>query len=214
MVHNLGEKDSIANQYMSEIRDRVIQQDRSRFRHNMQRLGRIMATEISGDMPYASREVVTPLGTRKINVLKEQPVLVTVLRAGFPYFQGFLDVFDQAEAGFVSAGREEGGNEISINLGYVAAPSLTNRTLILIDPMLATGRSFVRSFSALMLQGKPRFIYIAAMVSAPEGIQYLQENISVPYSIWTFAIDEKLDHRFYIVPGLGDAGDLCFGEKI
>lgn len=214
MVHNLGEKNSIANQYMSEIRDRSIQQDRSRFRLNMQRLGRIMATEISRDMRYVSHEVETPLGTKRINVLEEQPVLVTVLRAGFPYFQGFLDVFDQAESGFVGAAREEGGKEISINLGYVSTPSLANRTLILIDPMLATGRSFVRSFDALMLQGRPRFIYIAALVSAPEGIQYLQEHISVPYAIWTFAIDEKLDHRFYIVPGLGDAGDLCFGEKI
>lgn len=214
MVHNLGEKNSIANQYMSEIRDRAAQQDRPRFRLNMQRLGRIMAAEISRDMRYVSRDVETPLGVKRINVLEEQPVLVTVLRAGFPYFDGFLDVFDQAEGGFVGAARDESGDEISINLGYAAAPSLAGRTLILIDPMLATGQSLVRSFNALMQNGRPRFIYIAALVSAPEGIQYLQEHISIPYSIWTFAIDEKLDHRFYIVPGLGDAGDLSFGEKI
>ena len=213
MVHNLGEKNSIANQYMSEIRDRTMQLDRSRFRLNMQRLGRIMATEISREMSYVGREVETPLGIKKIDILEEQPVLITVLRAGLPYYQGFLDVFDQAEGGFVGAAREEGATEISINLGYAATPSPANRTLILIDPMLATGRSFARSFNALMLQGMPRFIYIAALVAAPEGIQYLQEHISVPYSIWTFAIDEKLDHRFYIVPGLGDAGDLSFGEK-
>src|SRR5690606_22450763 len=142
------------------------------------------------------------------------PVLVTVLRAGFPYFEGFMDVFDQAEGGFVGAEREEGGEEISIRLGYAAAPSLADRTLILIDPMLATGRSLTRSLQTLVQKGLPRFVYIAALVSAPEGIRYVQEQVSLPYSIWTFSVDEMLDHRFYIVPGLGDAGDLSFREKI
>lgn len=213
MVHNLGEKNSIANQYMCELRDRAAQQDRMRFRLNMQRLGRIMATEISRELSYVSRDVETPLGVKAIHVLEEQPVLVTVLRAGIPYYQGFLDVFDQSEGGFVGAARQEGTGGV-VDLGYVAAPSIAGRTLILIDPMLATGRSLVRSFEALILQGMPRFIYIASLVSAPEGIEYLQGNITAPYSVWTFAIDEKLDHRFYIVPGLGDAGDLSFGEKV
>lgn len=213
MVHNLGEKNSIANQYMCELRDRATQQDRMRFRLNMQRLGRIMATEISRELSYVSRDVETPLGVKAIHVLEEQPVLVTVLRAGIPYYQGFLDVFDQSEGGFVGAARQEGTGGV-VDLGYVAAPSIAGRTLILIDPMLATGRSLVRSFEALILQGMPRFIYIASLVSAPEGIEYLQGNITAPYSVWTFAIDEKLDHRFYIVPGLGDAGDLSFGEKV
>lgn len=213
MVHNLGEKNSIANQYMCELRDRATQQDRMRFRLNMQRLGRIMATEISRELSYVRRDVETPLGVKAIHVLEEQPVLVTVLRAGIPYYQGFLDVFDQSEGGFVGAARQEGTGGV-VDLGYVAAPSIAGRTLILIDPMLATGRSLVRSFEALILQGMPRFIYIASLVSAPEGIEYLQGNITAPYSVWTFAIDEKLDHRFYIVPGLGDAGDLSFGEKV
>lgn len=214
MIHNLGEKNSIANQYMSEIRDRTMQQDRSRFRLNVQRLGRIMATEISRDMRFTTREVETPHGIKKVSVLAEQPVLVTVLRAGFPYFEGFMDVFDQAEGGFVGAEREEGSEEVSIRLGYAATPSLADRTLILIDPMLATGRSLTQSLQTLVQKGKPRFVYIAALVSAPEGIRYLQEHVSLPYSIWTFSVDEMLDHRFYIVPGLGDAGDLSFGEKI
>ncbi len=214
MVHNLGEKNSIANQYMAELRDRAAQKDRLRFRLNMQRLGRIMATEISRELDYLSREVETPLGVKTMKVLEEQPVLVTVLRAGIPYYQGFLDVFDQAEGGFVGAARLEGGSEISVSLGYVGAPLIAGRTLILIDPMLATGRSLVRSYDALMRQGRPRFIFIASLVSAPEGIEYLRQHITTPYSVWTFAIDEKLDHRFYIVPGLGDAGDLSYGEKV
>lgn len=214
MIHNLGEKNSIANQYLSELRDRGTQQDRSRFRFNMQRLGRIMASEISRELNYISRDVTTPLGVKTINVLEEQPVLVTVLRAGIPYYQGFLDVFDQAEGGFVGAAREEGGPEITIRLGYATSPQLTDRILMLVDPMLATGRSFVRAFKALRLNGTPRHLHIAALVSAPEGIRYLEENITLPFSIWTFAIDEKLDHRSYIVPGLGDAGDLCYGEKV
>ncbi|HEY4655473.1 MAG TPA: uracil phosphoribosyltransferase [Cyclobacteriaceae bacterium] len=214
MVHNLGEKNSIANQYLSELRDRSIQQDRMRFRFNMQRLGRIMAVEISRELPYVTREIATPLGTKRIDIPALQPVLVTVLRAGIPYYQGFLDVFDQAEVGFIGAARQEGGNEVTIKLDYLATPPLTGRTLILIDPMLATGRSFVRSVNELMKYGTPDHIYVASLVSAPEGIQYIQQNIKTPFSIWTFALDEKLDHRFYIVPGLGDAGDLGFGEKV
>lgn len=214
MVHNLGEKNSIANQYLCELRDRQIQVDKWRFRFNVQRLGRIMATEISRDFPYAGKDVVTPLGTKHIQVPAKQPVLVTVLRAGLPYHQGFLDVFDQAPSGFVGAARLEGEGEISIALGYVATSALDDELLILIDPMLATGRSLVRAVNELARFGKPRHIYIAAVVAAPEGIAYIQEHMKESFSIWTFAIDEKLDERFYIVPGLGDAGDLGYGQKL
>jgi uracil phosphoribosyltransferase len=173
-----------------------------------------MATEISRDFPYVSKEVVTPLGKKSMQVPAKQPVLVTVLRAGLPYYQGFLDVFDQASSGFVGAARVEGGEEISIDLGYVATASLDDELVILIDPMLATGRSLVRAVKELTHFGKPRHIYIAVLVAAPEGIAYIQEHMKESFSIWTFAIDEKLDERFYIVPGLGDAGDLGYGEKL
>lgn len=214
MIHNLGEKNSIANQYVCELRDRHAQQDRHRFRFNVQRLGRIMATEISREFPFVGKEVITPLGVKHMQVPAKQPVLLTVLRAGLPYYQGFLDVFDQAASGFVGAARVEGGEEISIALGYIATAPLDDELVILIDPMLATGRSFVRAIAELTRFGKPRHIYIAALVAAPEGIAYIQEHIRESFSIWTFAIDEKLDERFYIVPGLGDAGDLGYGQKL
>jgi uracil phosphoribosyltransferase len=214
MVHNLGEKNSIANQYLSELRDRNIQGDKWRFRFNVQRLGRIMATEISREFPYTGKDVVTPLGTKHMMLPTKQPVLITVLRAGLAYYQGFLDVFDQASSGFVGAARLEGGDEISIDLGYIATGSLENELVILIDPMLATGRSIVRAVKELARFGKPKHIYIAVLVAAPEGIAYINEHMKESFSIWTFAVDEKLDERFYIVPGLGDAGDLGYGEKL
>ncbi|MDV3307358.1 MAG: uracil phosphoribosyltransferase [Cyclobacteriaceae bacterium] len=214
MVHNLGEKNSIANQYLSELRDRHIQADKWRFRFNTQRLGWIMATEISRDLPYIGKDVVTPLGTKHVHVLAKQPVLVTILRAGLSYHQGFLDVFDQASSSFVGAARVEGKGDVSITLGYVATGALEDELVILIDPMLATGRSIVRAVNELTRFGKPRHIYIAVLVAAPEGIAYIQEHMKESFSIWTFAIDEKLDEKFYIVPGLGDAGDLGYGPKL
>src|SRR5690606_7788278 len=214
MVYNLGEKNSIANQYLCELRDHNVQRDKWRFRSNTQRLGRIMATEISRDFPYIGKDVTTPLGTRHMHVPAKQPVLLTILRAGLPYHQGFLDVFDQASGGFVGAERIEGEGDVSIALGYFATPAVEDELVILIDPMLATGRSLVRAITELGRFGKPRHIYIAALVAAPEGIAYIQEHVKESYSIWTFAVDEKLDERFYIVPGLGDAGDLSYGEKL
>lgn len=214
MMYNLSEKNSIANRYLIELRDRQLQQDRARFRLNMERLGRIMAVEISKKMSYTIRETETPLGTSRIDDLEHLPVLITVLRAGLPYFQGFLDVFDQADTGFIGAYREEDSKQIKINLDYLATPQLSGRALVLIDPMLATGRSFIKAVDALSARGTPQHIYMAALVSAPEGIEYIERNMTIPFSIWTFAVDEKLNHQFYIVPGLGDAGDLSFGVKV
>jgi len=210
----LGDQHSLANQFLNEIRDKEKQQDRMRFRKNMERMGEIMAYEISKKLFYADCQITSPLATLKSVTLKTQPVIITVLRAGLVYFQGFINYFDQSEAGFIGAYRKEGGEEININLEYLAAPGLEGREVILIDPMLATGKSFVRSVSAILTHGRPSHLHIASLIASPEGIKYVQENLNLPYTLWTFAVDEKLDSRFYIVPGLGDAGDLSFGDKL
>lgn len=211
---NLGDQNSIAHHFLAEVRDKGIQADRLRFRKNLERLGEIMAYEISKNLVYQSRSIETPLKRTSINSIHELPVLITVLRAGLPYFQGFQNFFDQADAGFIGAYRKEGGEEIKIHLEYLAAPDLKNKDIILIDPMLATGKSFIRSVNELLGHGTPRHLHIASLIASPEGVQYLRENLTIPFTIWTFSLDEKLDSRFYIVPGLGDAGDLSYGQKL
>jgi len=212
-VFVLSEQNSVANQFLSELRDVNRQSDRLRFRTNMIRLGEIMAYEISKKMSYQSANVQTPLKATQMQLLKEKPILLTVLRAGLPYFQGFLNYFDSADAGFIGAYRKEGKEEISIELDYMAMPSLENRQVILIDPMLATGFSFIRSINELAKFGRPSHIFIASLVAAPEGIKRIADSLKVPFSLFTVAVDEKLNTESYIVPGLGDAGDLSFGKK-
>lgn len=214
MFFNLSEHDSVACQFITELRDKTIQQDRLRFRKNIERLGQIMAYEISRKLPYLKKSVETPLGTARASALETDPILITVMRAGLPYFQGFLDFFDRSDCGFIGAHRKEGGKEVVIELEYLATPSISNRQIILIDPMLASGKSFVRSVNALLKHGTPSHLYIASLVAAPEGIKFIEENLSVAHSIWTCALDDKLNDQFYIVPGLGDAGDLCYGQKL
>ncbi len=211
---NLGTQHSLANHFLTEVRDTSRQADRQRFRANLMRLGEIMAYEISKALKYNQREVVTPLKTTKAIDLTSHPVLVTVLRAGLPYYQGFQNYFDKADSGFVGAYRKEGGKEVEVKFEYLAAPALTGKTVILIDPMLATGRSLIRSIEEMLRHGKPDHIHLATLIAAPEGVKYIQDNSKIPTTLWTFSVDEKLDSRFYIVPGLGDAGDLSFGEKI
>lgn len=210
----LGEQPSIASQFLNEIRGKNSQVDRLRFRRNLERMGEIMAYEISKRLNYKETMILSPLASLKSRQLKSQPILVTVLRAGLPYFQGFLNYFDQADAGFIGAYRKEDGEELTINLEYLASPSLEGQEVILIDPMLATGKSFIRSVNALLSRGKPSHIHLASLIASPEGIQHVKENLKIPFTIWTFSVDEKLDNRFYIVPGLGDAGDLSFGNKL
>lgn len=214
MLVILNQHATLANQFLFELRDNSIQQNRDRFRMNMERLGELMAYEISKKLKYKQRPVETPLGTSKVEMLSEHPVLITVLRAGLPYFDGFKNYFNQADCGFIGAYRKEGENEIAINLDYLATPPLNGRTVILIDPMLATGKSFVQSVNALLKHGTPSYIHIAALVAAPEGVEYIRQKLKLPFTIWTWALDEKLNEHAYIVPGLGDAGDLCYGEKI
>jgi uracil phosphoribosyltransferase len=213
MLVVLGEQNSIANQFLLELRDQRWQQDRQKFRGNLTRLGEIMAYEVSKKLPFVERVVQTHLGKSPMRVIEPQPILVTILRAGIPYLTGFQNFFDRADCGFVGAYRKEGSQTIQIQLDYLATPTLEGKEVILIDPMLATGRSVTHALGELEKRGKPSHVYVASVIAAPEGIRYIQENVKLPLSIWTFAVDEKLNAQFYIVPGLGDAGDLSFGEK-
>ncbi len=214
MVFNLSEQNSIVNQFVAELRDRSVQTDRMKFRKNLERIGQIMAYEISKKLTYEAASIITPLGRSSTSLLNDKPVLITVMRAGLPYFHGFTDYFDGSDCGFIGAYRQEGSDQIVINLEYVATPSLKGKTVILIDPMLATGNSIVRSVNALNKYGTPAHIHIASLVAVPAGVEFVEKNMKSPYTIWTCAIDDELNEQFYIVPGLGDAGDLSFGEKI
>ncbi|MCU0529159.1 MAG: uracil phosphoribosyltransferase [Cyanobium sp. Prado107] len=213
-VHNLSDTHSVALGFMAELRDRQVQRDRARFRHNLERLGAIMAYEISRTLPYCQRTIETPLAAMSVTVPEHPPVLLTILRAGLPYFSGFQYFFDQSDCGFIGAYRKESDSQLAIEMEYAALPPLTGRTVLLIDPMLATGQSLMRVCNQLLQRERPLHLHLAALVAAPEGIRHIQENLSVPYDLWTFAIDERLNQQFYIVPGLGDAGDLSFGEKL
>jgi len=214
MVHILNEKNSIINQFLAEIRDVEVQKDRMRFRRNMERIGEMAAIEISKTFPYVAKEVTTPLGIAQINVLEEQPVVGTILRAGLPLHQGILNYFDHADNAFVSAYRKHHKDgSFDIRLDYVSAPSLNNRILILVDPMLATGSSMVVTFKALLQHGKPKHTHIVAALASAEGLEYVKSHLPSDVSIWIGAVDEELTAQSYIVPGLGDAGDLAYGTK-
>jgi uracil phosphoribosyltransferase len=210
----LSQQPSIANQFLAELRNKQIQKDRMRFRKNLERLGEILAYEVSKTLTYKEQEVQTPLEKAKIQLPSDQVVLVAVLRAALPFYQGFLNFFDQAESGFIGAFREESGAELTVNLGYHASPNLDNKVLILVDPMLATGQSCVESLQTLLQHGTPKSIHLVAAFAAPEGVEHLKKSITVPYSLWLGTLDAQLNAQSYIVPGLGDAGDLAFGEKI
>ncbi len=209
----LGDKPSIAQHYLTALRDVSLQKDRVRFRSCVERLGEIMAVEISKTLEYESITVQTPLGKKQQLKLKQEPVLITVLRAGLPYWNGFLRIFENSDCGFIGAYRQE-GQEIKIKVDYVSSPALTGCDLILIDPMLATGKSMVDAIAQLKKKGIPKNIFIAALIAAPEGIAYIESQLGKDSPIWVFAVDEKLNDQSYIVPGLGDAGDLSFGDKI
>jgi uracil phosphoribosyltransferase len=213
-IHILNQQTSIANQFLCELRDTSVQTDRLRFRANLERLGELMAYEFSKTLLAKKCEVATPLGTSQAEVPVNDLVMVTVLRAGIPFYQGFLNIFDKAESGFIGAYREEGSEkDLMITLNYSALPNLDNKQLVLIDPMLATGKSLVKAFNQCLKYGHPKAVHIMSVISAPEGISYLEESIDHPGSIWTWAKDSHLNEMAYIVPGLGDAGDLSFGTK-
>ncbi|MEO1050622.1 MAG: uracil phosphoribosyltransferase [Bacteroidota bacterium] len=211
----LNNGDSIANHFIAELRDVERQKDRMRFRKNLYRIGQLLAYEISKSMRYVPVSVETPLGKANTVLLEHQPVLIPILRAAIPFFDGFLDFFDGADAGFAAAYRiEEAGEGIDVYLGYLAANDLTDKEVILIDPMIATGKSLVKTINRLRENGDPAHLHLASVIAAPEGINYISENLDLKYSVWTGALDESLNDKAYIVPGLGDAGDLSYGSKI
>ena len=211
----LTDFNSIANHFIAEMRDVNIQKDAMRFRKNMERLGEVLAYEVSKTLSFQTITMQSPLAKATANLLSEQPVLGAILRASLPFHQGFLNVFDHAENAFIGAyrGKHRSDETFDIQVDYLASPDLNNKTIILIDPMLATGKSLLKSYEALLTYGKPARTIIVAAIAAPEGIQFLQESIpDADFFIGT--VDEKLNHKFYIIPGLGDAGDLAYGEKL
>ena len=211
----LNAQNSIANQFLAEMRDITVQNDSMRFRKNMERLGEILAYEISKTLDYQPATVQTPLAEASTALLTEQPVLVAILRASLPFYQGFLNLFDQSENAFIGAyrGKHRADETFDIQMDYLACPSLEGKTVMLIDPMLATGKSLVKSYQALLQYGKPVKLIIAAAIAAPEGLAYIQEQIPEA-SLFVGAKDERLNEKFYIIPGLGDAGDLAYGGKL
>jgi uracil phosphoribosyltransferase len=203
------------NNFINEIRDKNIQKDSLRFRANIERIGQVMAVELSKTLVYKTRKVQTPLGTAHVDITDEKIVIASILRAGLPLHNGFLSFFDHAENAFVSAYRKYIDSvNFDIHVEYISAPDITNKTLILCDPMLATGGSMELSYKALLMHGMPAKLHIASVIASQQAIDFLQKSLPPDTVIWVAAVDEKLNEHAYIVPGIGDAGDLAFGEKI
>ena len=215
-IINLGKQNSIFNHFIREIRDVNIQKDAMRFRRNIERIGEIYAYEISKKMTYENNDITTPLGISSESLMIEKPVLATILRAGLPLHQGLLNYFDRSENCFISAFRKhKRGGDFEIKIEYMSSPDLEGKTVILCDPMLASGSSMVLAIEALLSKGKPKHIHVVVTIASSEGIQYFKENL--PFrncTLWLGAEDKEMTAQSYIVPGLGDAGDLAFGEKI
>ncbi len=214
-IINFSDELSIVNQYIAEMRDVEIQKDPLRFRTNMERVGMMIGYEISKHLRYNKTQITTPLGVSNDNLLKDQLVLATILRAGLALNEGMMKVFDRSEAAFVTAYRKyHSNNEFDIKVEYLSSPSIQDKVLILSDPMLATGSSMCLSYEALLRKGTPSEVHIVSALSSKEGIEYVKRHIpNDNLFIWTGAIDDELTVQSYIVPGLGDAGDLAFGKK-
>jgi uracil phosphoribosyltransferase len=214
-INNLGRQHSVFNQFMAELRNIDVQTDSMRFRRNLERVGELMAYEISKVLEYRQQMVTTPLGVSECSVLAEQPVLATILRAGLPLHQGLLNYFDRAENTFISAYRlhHEDDDEFDVEVEYLASPDLDGKNVILCDPILATGSSMILAYKALLERGVPRHIHIATVIASEQGINFVQEHMPDETTLWVGAVDTELTPRSYIVPGLGDAGDLAYGRK-
>lgn len=215
-IHHLSEQNSVLNHFLAQIRNVAVQKDSMRFRRNIERIGEIMSYELSKDLEYNSINITTPLGTKDTTEIANQLVLCSILRAGLPLHQGFLNYFDQAENGFISAYRTHATpeKESEIFVEYQAIPAIDDKILLLVDPMLATGQSMVAVFNKLLERGTPKEIHLAVVVAAPQGLEYLQQHIPANCHLWIATMDEGLDSKNYILPGLGDAGDLAYGSKL
>ncbi|MBR3886493.1 MAG: uracil phosphoribosyltransferase [Alistipes sp.] len=216
MIHILSKENSIFNKFIAEIRDREIQRDSMRFRRNLERIGEVMGYEISRSLNYVSRIVETPLGEASVEMISDKIVLATILRAGLPMHQGFLNYFDDAESAFVSAYRKSSKDgSFKVKVEYISSCDLEGKTLILADPMLATGTSLVLAYEALIAKGgEPAHTHVASIIASEQGIDYVSRHLpSRKTTLWLGAVDAELTSRSYIVPGIGDAGDLAFGEK-
>ncbi|MBR6121182.1 MAG: uracil phosphoribosyltransferase [Prevotella sp.] len=216
-VINFSEQNTVINQYMALLRDKAYQRGRMVFRHNIERIGEMMAYELSKTLDYKPKTIVTPLGSIDVSIPRDDMVIATVLRAGLPFHQGFTNVFDRADSAFVSAYRmytNREHTEIGIHTEYMATPSVKGKTLVVVDPMLATGGSMVASIEALLKTGKPRKLHVCCVIAVPEGIDFLEKSLPEDTTLWCAAIDPGLNENKYIVPGFGDCGDLCYGEKL
>ncbi len=215
-VINFDNTPSLMSRYMAELRDVNIQHDPLRFRTNLERIGQIMAYEISRRLSYSPVDIATPLGTARCMKCDSQVVLATILRAGLPFHNGFLSFFDRAENAFVSAYRKyrDGSDDFDVLIEYLASPSIEGKTLLLVDPMLATGASMELGYRALLSRGKPAHVHVASVIASKQAIDYLRSVMPESTTIWVAAIDDTLNDHSYIVPGLGDAGDLAYGHKL
>ncbi|WP_452230606.1 MULTISPECIES: uracil phosphoribosyltransferase [unclassified Lacinutrix] len=215
-IFNLAKENSILNSFISELRDVNIQKDSMRFRRNIERIGEILGYEMSKSLHYNTTTIETPLGNCEMSLLNNDIVLCSILRAGVPLHNGLLNYFDDAENAFISAYRhhKEDPDSFEIIVEYLACPSLENKTLILADPMLATGQSMLATFEALKPFGKPKNVHLVSVIGAQEGVDFLNNNFSEDTNLWIATIDPELSDQGYIVPGLGDAGDLAFGKKL
>jgi uracil phosphoribosyltransferase len=216
MVVRTNSERSVVNHFLAELRDETIQKDPLRFRRNLERIGEVMAYELSKTLDYAEQEVVSPLGIARLDLTVDKPVLATILRAGLPLHQGLLNYFDRADCAFVSAYRKhrKGEDGFDIEVEYMSSPSLEDRVLIISDPMLATGRSMVLVYKALLRLGRPKALHIVSVIASAEGIEHVKSHLPPNTRIWVAAVDEEMTAQAYIVPGLGDAGDLAFGAKL
>ncbi|MCC7301454.1 MAG: uracil phosphoribosyltransferase [Bacteroidia bacterium] len=215
MLHDLSKSNTILNHFIAELRDVNIQKDSMRFRRNLERIGEVAALELSRTLQYQPAEVETPLGVANTSLLREQPVLATILRAGLPMHAGLQNFFDRAQNAFISAFRKHHKDgSFDVQVEYLACPPLAGKTLILSDPMLATGSSLVLTYKALQKRGQPAQIHVVCAIASLEGVDHVRKHLPEGTHIWCGAIDDELTAQAYIVPGLGDAGDLAFGEKV
>lgn len=215
-IHHLEETNSILNKFISEIRDVTIQKDSLRFRRNIERIGEVLGYELSKSLSYTTSKTETPLGTKNIQLPNNDVVLCSILRAGLPLHQGLLNYFDDAENAFISAYRHHPNNDATFEIvvEYFASPSINNKTLLLADPMLATGQSLVAVYEGMKKHGTPKEIHVVCVIGSTEGIEFIKNHFPENTHLWIAAIDDELNNKGYIVPGLGDAGDLAFGSKL